>query len=381
MKIHGLEVDGFGAWNGLTMSGFTDGLTVVYGPNEAGKTTLMQFVRAMLYGFSDDRRARYLPPVGGGRGGGRLHISNGRGRVVVGRHDDPRHAIDGLVRIVDARDGEQNAPSLESLLSGIDEPIFRNVFAIGMREIQELGSLSDTAAADMLYKLATGLDRVSLVEVLRELDASRNRLLAADGKPSQITQLRGDRGRLSDEAARLAQQSREYARLTQDRQRIDEALASLELEQRQCQERLDWLEKAAAGREPWQRRGEIAAELKALGDVRALRAGAIEEFEALEARYQLWKRRHSSVNRRRKLLRRDARKLRIRDWIVRHGSRIEALCEQRGWLKSLAVQTAQLEKEIEQSTLQLSDMHRELGLPQPVEGKPSFDAVAVERLK
>ena len=64
MKITDLEVDGYGVWSGLRIEKLSDALNVLYGPNEAGKTTLLQFIRSMLYGFSPPRR-RYLPPVHG----------------------------------------------------------------------------------------------------------------------------------------------------------------------------------------------------------------------------------------------------------------------------------------------------------------------------
>ena len=35
---------------------FGEGLTAIVGPNEAGKTTLLAFIRRMLYGFPDGRR-------------------------------------------------------------------------------------------------------------------------------------------------------------------------------------------------------------------------------------------------------------------------------------------------------------------------------------
>ena len=61
MRIKDIEVDGFGIWNSVKLQELPPGVTVLYGPNEAGKTTLMQFVRTVLYGFSPSRRQRYLP--------------------------------------------------------------------------------------------------------------------------------------------------------------------------------------------------------------------------------------------------------------------------------------------------------------------------------
>ena len=70
MKIRDLQVDGFGVWKGLNIESLSDHVTVFYGQNEAGKTTLMQFIRSMMFGFSVDRREKYTPPVYGGLAGG-----------------------------------------------------------------------------------------------------------------------------------------------------------------------------------------------------------------------------------------------------------------------------------------------------------------------
>ena len=76
MKITDIHVDGFGVWNSMSVDELSDGATLFFGRNEAGKTTLMQFIRAALYGFSPDRRRLYLPPVHGGIPGGMLRVQN-----------------------------------------------------------------------------------------------------------------------------------------------------------------------------------------------------------------------------------------------------------------------------------------------------------------
>ena len=71
MKIKNLQVDGFGVWTELDLQALSQRVTMVFGANETGKTTLMQFIRSMLYGFSPERRgrvpaARYMAGVPGG---------------------------------------------------------------------------------------------------------------------------------------------------------------------------------------------------------------------------------------------------------------------------------------------------------------------------
>ena len=54
MKILSLHIDGFGKLNDRDLS-FKDGLNVVYGRNEAGKSTLHTFIRGMLFGIERQR--------------------------------------------------------------------------------------------------------------------------------------------------------------------------------------------------------------------------------------------------------------------------------------------------------------------------------------
>ena len=51
MKITEIDIDRFRIWRSLLLKLNPTGLNVIYGPNEAGKTTLMRFVRSVLYGF------------------------------------------------------------------------------------------------------------------------------------------------------------------------------------------------------------------------------------------------------------------------------------------------------------------------------------------
>ena len=100
MKITDIHIDGFGVWNTMSADGISPEVTLFYGPNEAGKTTLMQFVRAVLYGFSDDRRHLYFPPVFGGVPGGTLRVENHGGEFTIERRVEDDHDEKHLGRAV-----------------------------------------------------------------------------------------------------------------------------------------------------------------------------------------------------------------------------------------------------------------------------------------
>src|SRR3972149_9235022 len=88
MKITALRIDGFGVWRDLALRGLSPELTVFYGPNEAGKSTVMNFLRSVLYGVTPRRRKRYLPPVTGGRPGGGLKGVTDDGPLTIARYAD-----------------------------------------------------------------------------------------------------------------------------------------------------------------------------------------------------------------------------------------------------------------------------------------------------
>lgn len=54
MKFLDLHINGFGKFNNCSIA-FQDGLNVVYGKNEAGKSTLHSFIRSMLFGMERQR--------------------------------------------------------------------------------------------------------------------------------------------------------------------------------------------------------------------------------------------------------------------------------------------------------------------------------------
>lgn len=67
MKINSINISSFGKFSEKTFK-FKDGINVIYGANESGKTTLISFIRYMLFGFNGRRsnnnisfEEKYLP--------------------------------------------------------------------------------------------------------------------------------------------------------------------------------------------------------------------------------------------------------------------------------------------------------------------------------
>ncbi len=364
MKLKKIDIDGFGVWNGLAIDDLADTTTIVYGPNEAGKTTLMQFVRAVLYGFTPERRKKYLPPVNGGQPGGRLLLADAVGEFRIQRsasvtdlHDDA-----GPLSIIDDRGEPRDAQKLDDLLAGVDEPTYNNVFAIGLKEIQELGSLDETAAADYLYKLTSGLDRVSLIDVLRETATARERLLSEDGRgspdPAVITVGRGSpdpalipsllarRGELKLQIEEHTAATRRWCDVATLRQNLADEAALLEKQISEIEAGSHVLRAALDVQNVWNMRADLLRQLELLKDVRQLPEKAVEKLDECLQRIAKCRGRLKKLSAHRESYRKDLESLEVNKLLVSHASRIEALHDQSQWVMALDDQLVKLRQEV-----------------------------------
>ena len=365
MRIRDIHVDGFGIWNDLNLESLPGRMTVFYGPNEAGKSTLLQFIRTVFYGYSEGRRARYVPPVFGGRAGGGLEVDGPRGHFHLQRYALPHERDDhpGSLSVLDHERAPCDPSRLRELLGGVDEATFNHVFAIGLREIQELGTLHDNAAADLLYQLTSGMDRVSLVEVARELADGRTRLWAGENNASQITLLNEKRDRLQAEIDELTARGRRYTDLAEQREVLAEGAEKLQAEIGRLEEDLELFDAAQRVREPWQARVDVDKQLAAIGNVTVVPESAVLKVQGLNDRIERLETLKRSWIKKSKALRAEVEALPLNRLVLGAAVRIEALQEHAQWITTLESQVERLTDEVRKLDAEIQNQVAQLGLP------------------
>lgn len=343
MILKDLHIDGFGVWSDLELDGLDAGLTLLYGENETGKTTLLEFVRSVLYGFSDERRGKYLPPVRGGLGGGTLGVETHAGKFRVRRRAEGDGSV-GRLDISSYTGTAQDVRQLKKILADLDESTFKNVFALGLSEIQELGTLSGGGAAEYLYDLAVGSGGISLTEVQRELEKSRAGLLSSD-RNSQIGQLLDRRTKLLAEIEQLRQIGRSYALLADERERLADDVERCEIEAEEIRGTAGLHEAAIHVYEPWHRRNDVAAKLAALGELPPIPDDAFPKLAALRDRYRELRPTLDKLRKERSDLRKQIVNLPLNRILWQQGPRIEVLAAQIGWIETLEAEIRKLESD------------------------------------
>jgi uncharacterized protein YhaN len=346
MKITDIKIDGFGVWRDLSLRGLSPELTVFYGPNEAGKSTLMQFMRSVLYGVSPQRRERYLPPVAGGRPGGMLKVQTDHGPLTINRYADRGPTDVGKVTIITADDEEQGDRLLREALEHVDEPTYNNIFAVGLREVQELASLSDTAAAQWLYRLTSGLDRISLYDVIHMLEGTRLRLLNSWEEKSEIRAMISRREQLRGELDELVAKGRRWAQSAVKLRELAEEVDRRQTESKALTIRARKLEVAISLKPLWIKRGKIDDQLERFANLRPLEEGTVASLDDLNKRIEEHERQRDILKGQRQQLHAEAKRLGINDALVRNGKRLEALLEQQDWLQAVERMSGELADEV-----------------------------------
>lgn len=224
MFIERIDAERFGALTAATIDRLGPGVQVLYGTNETGKTTLLEFIRAVFFGFEGLFRRGVLDPQQACAG--RLALRLGPERTLVAierRHEGP--GIRGLTRqsyeddivglggdvgdLLDVADidprteGNRQRLYLQDIVGGIDETTFTSVMAFGLDELHELRTLEPEGCGSRLYELASGLDRSKIARVLTHLRDALARLESSDPAVSPLKALQVKRDALLERLAAL----------------------------------------------------------------------------------------------------------------------------------------------------------------------------------
>jgi len=194
VKILRLETHGFGRLVNLAMN-FQPGLNVVFGPNEAGKSTLVDAILAGLYGLKGrsgvlrELRDLKAPWNGGAPYAVALTLIDEQDRELLVH----RNFRDGAVQvwrrtaagILPAGEGE--IASLLGTIGAASLPLFTSAFLVRQAEVVELDRKSLGQA--LVEKLTDGESDVSAREAIRSLERRREELVrGGDRQPGLLAQ-------------------------------------------------------------------------------------------------------------------------------------------------------------------------------------------------
>lgn len=243
MKLLRLEVENFGVFSERRFD-FERGFHLIYGANEAGKTTLLQLIRETLFGFphknpyalhGDMAVTAHLELANGTR----LHFRRRKGKVdrVLGQVEETGANIDEAV--------------LERLLGNANSGLYGNVFGFSLNELQ-LGeaSLQHANLTEALFGGGLG-NLANFRRVQQTLDDQQKKLFSPRGKNPLINRLLQTLGEQSLQLRNEQVRPSEYEQLCQSLAEAERTSDRLKRDRDALQQRLDALDRLAAAAQRW----------------------------------------------------------------------------------------------------------------------------------
>ena len=283
MRIRNLHIDGFGRFADRSFGPLEHPVTVFYGANEAGKSTLLEFIRRILFGFPARRvGTNEYPPLAGGRHGGRITIATDAGEIIVvdrapGRGDGPVSMTTDAGETIP--DGE-----LSRLLGNHTRGVFNNIFAFTLDELHDESLLGNESVNRQIY--SAGIGAMRLPTALDTLQSQKQEIFRPRGSNQTVPKVIA-RIQETDTALRsIAEHGVEYRRQSERLADIERELGDLgerRLQLMSEKERHEDLERAW---EPWNSLINAEGALAKLSAIDVFPENGIVLLETLEARAQ-----------------------------------------------------------------------------------------------
>ncbi len=235
MKIDSIYIESFGKFKNYKLD-FKDGMNIIYGDNEAGKSTIMAFIEMMFYGrtaqekssdIGKSLRKRYAPWDGSAMCG-ELEFSYGGRRYRIRKVFKKTIKTD-IVRLYDAQTGEELELGRDEEIGhrffGIDVGSFeKSVYISGFGGFASSGQTNEDIAVRLSNLVTTMDEEVSQSTVLARLSRAKELLLSKSGNRGKLVQLTQELENVQTEIIKNEELVRQQSQYIDRRTRLEAEL-------------------------------------------------------------------------------------------------------------------------------------------------------------
>ncbi|MDO3661913.1 ATP-binding protein [Bacillus sp. C28GYM-DRY-1] len=257
LRIKSLHIYQYGKFSNQTFHFSASPVQLIYGLNEAGKTTMMSFIESMLFGFPKTKK--YEPKTGGAYGGVLEAEHPEIGAVKIERTKGTAEKL----RVYTEKGEVKHGDFLKQLFQGTDRALYKAIYSFDVFGLQEIHAVNREKIGEfLLFSSLFGAEAVSKLD--SKLTKESERLYKPNGRNPQLNQ---ELETLKQLGAKLKQAEAEeagYHQLLEEKRTLEARLAAAETEL-----------KEAAGHI---RTIEGAIELKPLLNEKAMLEEAISQY-------------------------------------------------------------------------------------------------------
>jgi uncharacterized protein YhaN len=357
VKLVNLNCIAFGCFTDLKL-GFSDhgrAFHIIYGPNEAGKSTLLRALTGLLYGIPMRTTDAFLHDMRDLRISAELERANGDRFTFVRRKGNRDTLLDVEGRPVPEK-------KLEEFLGGIGEDLFLNSYRLDHSSLVRGGEELLAGKGDVaqsLFEAGTGI--IGLRRILASLDQQADSLFTPRSTKSalvnvSIVEYEKHRSRVRELSVPARDWAEKRAALEKDHEKLN-SLKDMLAEKIARREHLSRLRLAIpqAGR-----RAAVLKDLAALGPVKELPESAAQDREKAQQRKREALRRKAEAEDKLRTLNADLDKLQTPQVFLEYAERIKGLHQRLDGYRNAVRDAPKVQVELEEAERQAEDILRDI---------------------
>ena len=234
MRILRIEIAAFGKWRQKRFD-FVSGNQLIYGENEAGKSTIYQFIQAILFGFpSKGKKKKDYTPKDGSAYGGKIWLDHPvYGTFVVERYKQQNR---GKAKVLlDEQQGSDEL--LEKLLAPLTKDLFQQVFTFQQEQLTDLDHLREKELHDALISLGiTGSSHV--FQKRQDYYQQAQQLFKKKGQKLLINQKLNEWKKLQEKIRQKQEQESVFSQLVQQEQSYEKKQSVIQAKLKEINEKI-----------------------------------------------------------------------------------------------------------------------------------------------
>lgn len=226
MRIIDLYVAEFGCLKDVRIS-LSDSLNIISGDNESGKSTVMLFIKFMLYGLPRKTSKSYdrerSISFDGHRAAGSMTVESGGRRYKIERQAVAAGKVSETLRITDLYDGSTLSGEPGELFLGVPCEVFENSCGISQMKVSDINKAQTAGAIENM--LVSADESIDVKKILDRIDSVRKEFRLNKGEGGILYR---EEQRIAELSSMLDSATKKHLSLNETSARLDKKNQELE---------------------------------------------------------------------------------------------------------------------------------------------------------
>lgn len=358
LKIKELNIYGYGQFTHKNFTLKSPSIQVIYGKNEAGKSTIMSFIQSILFGFpaKNQNANRYEPKQVNTYGGALIVQSDQYGKIKIERLPG-KAAGDVTLYLENGETG--NKEMLDQILEHFDKTMYQSIFSFDIHGIQQVSKVSsDELGRFLLSSGMLGTDALFQTESI--LLKKQELLYKPNGKKPEINEALNSLKTLYSEMLRARDHIQPFESLVKEREFIESQLREKEEQKLKLEARSRRHAEVIDALPLWLDEDACLKELAQTKEVKEFPADGLKRMDEVLAKLQPLQSEKNALIQTIQEHKQIVQQLTINEKILRHQSEIEHLRETYSAYETKKEQHEQLSQQYKDLLRQITEEKKKL---------------------